>query len=258
MSRRIFLILEIIIISAASSCTALATEADQYAPSLYLNVGAGYSIYKSKMVQGNDTASTVNFGFGVFGGADHSIGMILERETSKVAFELNSSSIGLASQDLHLRWGLGPFHSGVIVSSSTWEAKAPPDADGDGVLDPTGTAEDFISIMTTGYGANLGVMILVGKGSSVALDYTFVNSGFVQSKAFDPATTTNANTLNARTVSMGSRSDINLCGSLGLTRNMVDAIAGFKLRTYNITVDDTAYAEEMNTTYLGMRLNFSF
>jgi hypothetical protein len=49
-------------------CLLLAQQAnadDQNAPSFFFNAGGGYAVYKSEMVQSNDTSACVNYGFGV-------------------------------------------------------------------------------------------------------------------------------------------------------------------------------------------------
>lgn len=227
-------------------------DAKEGYPAFFVQASGGYSVYKSALVQSNDTSTTTAYGFGIYGGENHVLGMMLNRESSKFTFALNKSSLEVAWQDVHLRYRLGPVHFGILVSSSNWIAKAPPDSDGDGKLDQDADAKDLINIATTGYGGNAGFAIPVGKRSSIYSDVTFVTTGFVQQKApaeGDPTPPPSA---------LGPRMDIEIGGSLALTKNVLSGTCGFKYRTYNVTVDSKAYKEQLNTTYVGILAGWNF
>ena len=257
-----------VLLAAASLTTAIGApparaksldaDDDIIAPTFSSWVGGGYSIYKSTLVQSNDTALTTRFGFGLYAGAERNLGMLLERESSKFTFKLNGSSLAVDWQDVEVRYRLGPVHAGVLISSTTQQAKAPPDTTGTGILNPKATAVDLISVVGTGYGMHLGAMFPVGRRSSLWFNAAQVSTTFVQSKAFDPAKATNAASLNTRTVTIGPRTDLDFGGSLGLTRQRLDAIAGFKMRSYSLTVESKAYKEQVNSTYLGLRAKWNF
>lgn len=245
---------------AAALCGLLAAGAahaasDDEAPSVYLDVKAGYSIYKSEMVQSNDTGVTIDYGFGVWAGQSHSVGMSLNREQSTFAFDLNGSAIGLSWQDIHGSVRFGMFKLGIVVSSSsTWIVSAPLDADGDGVLDPAGDAEDYLNITTTGLGGNFGLNIPVNKRSELIADVNYITTQAVQEKSLEDASGT---LTEKESVALGPRLDLDLGASLSFAR-WFDLLGGFKYRTYKMIVDGTTYTEQLNTTYIGVLFSSSF
>jgi len=234
-----------------------ARASDVDAPTAYVTASGGYSIYKSKLLQANDTSTTTGYGFGVNAGGDRNVGMRLTREASSFSFLLNKSTIAVSWQDLAFLWRFGPLYLGALVSSSSWTGKAPPDADGDGILDTGSDAEDLCNFQTSGYGITAGGAIPVGRRSAITLDITSASGGSAFPIAYDP-TLTNADTLNSSKVALGTRTEIDIGGSLALTKSLLDLTAGFKLRNYSVSLDSTSYAEQLTTTYLGLRTNFNF
>ena len=230
---------------------------DDNTPSFFFNVGGGYAVYKSEMVQSNDTSTSVNYGFGVYGGADKSVGMMLQREQGTYTFTLNGSSIITTNQDIHLRYRYGPLYLGLIVNSSQLEVAAPPDADGDGFLDQNTDAEAYMKDSNTGMGANVGFNIAVTRAASVYLDINSVTTSLVQQSYIENAET-EANGFTEAEIAIGPRLDIDLGGSIAITKNWLDMNFGFKQRTMSVTVDTSTYKEQINSTYVGLRTGWSF
>ncbi len=257
MKQQYLTILKFIGLSCLLSSKALAGEFDAYTPSAYVQADGGYSVYKSKLLQANDTSTTVGYGFGINAGTDRNVGMRLTREQSSFSFALNASSLQVSWQDLAILWRFGPVYLGGVVATSSWTAKAPPDADGDEILDIGSDAQDLCNFQTSGYGATLGGLIPVGKRSALTLDITSASGGTAVPLAYDP-TLTDADTLNGRKVALGTRTEFAVGGSLALTRSLLDLTAGFKMRNYAVSLDSTSYAEQLTTTYLGLRTNFTF
>ncbi len=247
----------IIICVSLAYHTAIAGDMDSYTPTAYVQADGGYSIYKSKLLQANDTSTTVGYGFGINAGTDRNVGMRLTREQSSFTFALNASTRKLTLQDLAFIWRFGPVYLGGVIASSNWTATAPPDADSDGLLDTGSDAEELCNFQTAGYGATLGGLIPIGRRSALTLDITSASGGTSSPLAYDP-TLTNADTLNARTVSLGTRTEVAIGGTLALTKSLLDLTAGFKMRNYSVSLDSTAYAEQLSTTYIGLRTNFTF
>lgn len=235
-----------------------ASEIDQQTPTFFVTATEGYSVYKSEMVESNDTSTTLSYGLGVYAGSGRNIGMVLKRESSTFSFPLNGSSLSLAWQDTHIRYRWGPVYAGVLLANSTWLVKAPPDADADGHLDVDGTAEDYLDLVTSGYGMNVGTMITISRRSYMYVDLTYSTTSEVRQKALTASTGANAGIAAEKTVVVGPRMDLDLGGSIGITKNVLDATCGFKYRTYNISVDGTAYKEQLNSTYLGLSAGWQF
>ncbi len=240
------------------SASALAESIDQQTPTFFVNATGGYSIYKSEMVESNDTSTTTSYGLGVWAGSQRNVGMMLKKESSSFSFALNESKLALDWQDTHIRYRFGPVYLGFMLTTSSWLVSAPPDADADGSLDQDADPEDYLDIMSTGYGLNTGTMIPIGKRSFAYVDVSYSASGTVREKVITPVTGPNAGVPTEKVITLGPRMDLDLGGSIGLTKNVLDALVGFKYRTYNITVDGTAYKEQLNTTYVGVSAGWQF
>jgi hypothetical protein len=234
-----------------------AVAADRDTPSFYITAGGGYTVYKSEMVQSNDTSTTVNYGFGVYAGQDRQIGMSFQREQGSYAFPLNGASIVSQVEDMNLRYRYGPVYLGLVVNNSQLTVSAPPDADDDGFLDQNTDAEEYMKVMSTGMGGNFGVAIPIGKSSSVYLDVSSVTTSLVQQSYIENADTT-ANGFTEKEISLGPRTDIDLGGSIGLVKSWLDMSFGFKQRTLGVTVDGTAFSEAITNTYISFVAGWQF
>ena len=234
--------------SGATAPHAFADDQDTTVPTVALNVGGGYSIYKSAMVASNDTGTTVSYGVAAYGGHDHQIGMLLRREQSSLAFTLNKSTIAVGWQDFIVRYRLGSFYLGAVVNSSHWLVTRPPDADGDGKPDDGVDPGDFLDITTSGYGANTGFLMGLSKRASIYSDLTYATTGAIQEKTVLDAA---GAPLLDRTIAVGARLDIDVGGSLQVLK-WLDVQTGFKMRTYQVTVGTDTFKEQLNTTYVGL------
>lgn len=243
----------------ALACTGVASRAladgtDQQTPTFFVNATGGYSVYKSELVQSNDTSTTTSYGLGIWAGTQRNVGMALKRESSTFAFALNEAKLALDWQDTHVRYRFGPVYLGVMLSTSTWVVSAPPDADADGTLDPDADPEDYLDFASSGYGLNAGTTVPIGKRSFAYVDLSYAAAGTVRQKAIEDA----AGTLTEKEIELGPRTDIDIGGSIAVTKSVLDALVGFKQRSYNVSVDGTAYKEQLNTTYVGFSAGWQF
>jgi len=241
---------------AMPATAGLAADSEPGRPTFFLDISGGYSIFKSELVQSNDTGITTRYAFGVNGGTDHQIGMLFARESSTIAFKNTASSVALSWQDIDLRYRLGPIYFGLVVSSSNWTVKSP--ARVAGKIDETLTSEEYIDLISSGYGGNVGLQLPVGKRNLMYADLTYVTTGAVQQKAAGANGTAAALAAAERVSTIGPRMELDLGAAIALTRSMFDATVGFKYRTYSVGVDGTTSKELLNTTYAGLRLNWAF
>lgn len=206
-------------------------------------------------MQSNDTGVTVGYGFGVFAGKGKELSLELLREQTTIAFDLNKSAVGVSWQDVILSYRLGFFRLGVTISSSAWKVSAPPDTDGDGVLDNGATvvAQDLLDVTTTGYGGNAGFQTAINKRSTIYVNATYVTSPNIQEKVVKDPTAT---PILDRVIAVGPRMDVDIGGTIKLLK-WLDLRAGFKYRTYQLTIDGTTSAEGLNTTYAGLTAGLS-
>jgi hypothetical protein len=229
------------------------STSDPLFPTLLVTAYGGYSVYKSELVQSNDTSTTVGYGVGVYAGSDRNVGILLRNEQSAFAFALNKSTIALSTQDTLVRYRFGPVYASAVLASSTWLISAPPDADADGLLDQNADAAPFLDVVASGYGGNLGTSIPVGRRGDVYVDVTFSTAGKIQQHPVEDAAGVQAD----KEIAVGPRTDIDLGGAIGLTK-AISALAGFKMRSYSLTVDSVSAKEQLNTTYLGLMAGWTF
>ncbi|MCX6106504.1 MAG: hypothetical protein NTY08_11810 [Proteobacteria bacterium] len=249
---------------AISSCmllwasAALGNEGDTYAPTSYFELIGGYSTYKSALLSSNDTSTSVSYGLGVWAGHDKSLGMKLERSSSTFNFALNSSKLAQNWQDLHFLYRLGVARLGAVISSSSYTVSAPPDSDGDGKPDDSLAAVEYIDVVTNGYGVSAGLSIPLGRVSLLESNFIYVLSAAGRQKAAAADADTATVTASQRVSSIGPRMEFNIGGRFALTRNVLSALCGFRYNSYTITVDNTAKADVMTSTYVGLATAWDF
>lgn len=233
----------------------------QPAANLSVRTTFGLSTYKSTMVQSNDTGNTIGYGLGVSSGGDRGMAMGLEREQSTFSFALNNASIALGTQDVDVTYRWGPVYLGLLFTETSWYAKAPPDANGDSLLDQDATAEEYLDILSNGYGARLGAYFAMGRRSSLSLDIRYGTTSKVQQTIPEEPSTggiTGTSPALDRTVALGPRLSLDIGTSIGITREVLSFIAGYRYRTYALTVATESFSELHTSTYIGLLAGWNF
>ena len=104
---------------------------------------------------------------------------------------------------------------------------------------------DLFAGTGSGFGANLGVMFPVGNRNLFTVDYSSVAaSKFVEK--------------NDQDVKMGARVDINMSANIGITRDNLDVIVGYKQRTHGISYLGTSYSDVHTATFFGFQAGADF
>ena len=140
-------------------------------------------------------------------------------------FALNNSSMKISWQDSGIMYRLSYFYIGIITSTV------------DALINVTGT--DLVDAGGAGMGGGIGFLIPVSKRAIFFLDIASVTISKTR------------NSLTQET-SIGARQDIDLGATIDLTKKAFDYMIGYKQRTVTITTD-TAYKDEITSTYFGFR-----
>lgn len=193
----------------------------------------GYTSHKSGLVESNDTSSSLVYGIQIHGGDENQIGSEFLVDSTKVDFALNDTAMTTEWQEMAFRYNLGPLYAGIVVSNVNLTAQKAGTESG-----------SLLQGFGKGFGAQLGCQIDFDRGSHIILDLRGVS--FPDMKE-----------LNQKSLSLGTRIDVDVRGSVDLTRNFLDAMFGFRYRTYSATLDDVSGEETVATTYLGLRMNFA-
>jgi hypothetical protein len=225
-----------------------------------VHASGGLSTYKSKMLQSNDTGTTINYGLALHAGEERGMSMGLEREQSTFPFSLNNASLALETQDVDVIYRWGPVYAGMMFTQAGWYAKAPADANGDKLLDQNSTAEEYLDILAPGYGARTGLRVAFSKRGAAYIDVRYATASKVQQATPKDASTggiVGTSPALGRTVAVGPRMSVDFGASLPITRDLLSFIAGYRYRTYGLTVESESFAELHTSTYIGMTVDFS-
>jgi|LauGreDrversion4_2_1035121.scaffolds.fasta_scaffold00278_17 hypothetical protein len=243
---------------AMSAQHALADESEPYSPTAFADIVGGYSTYKSALLASNDTSTTLSYGVGMYAGLDRSFGMKLDRSSATFSFALNSSKIVQSWQDLHLIYRFGVTRLGVVVTSSSYTITAPPDSDGDGKPDDTADPVDYIDVVTNGYGVSGGFSYPLARRALIESDFIYALAATGRQKAAAADATTTTVTASQRESSIGPRMEAGIGGRFYITRKALTAVVGFKYSSFTVTVDGTAKADIMTSTYAGLATAWYF
>lgn len=191
----------------------------------------GFTTYKSKAVESNDTGSATRIHAGVQAGDELELGVAFNLESASHTFALNESSITTGFQDIMIHYRLGWCYLGGIISGTA--------------ITVNKAGEDISIITGSGYGGLFHLNLPVSKGSIV-----YVNT--------DYAMTSKAEDKIADTVTVGPRMNVDIGANVSLNRKSLELIFGYRYQTYAITIDGSSYAELQTATYVGMGWGFNF
>ena len=227
-------------------------ESEADVPYFYAQASGGYSVYKSQLVQSNDTSTTVAYGFGGYAGERRTIGFAMMREQGSFGFDLNNSTIVYEFQDFHLHYRYKIVYAGLLISQSSWMIDTPPDLDQDLRPDPDGTAAPVVEALGTGYGVHLGFVFAFWRRNLLAAELAYHAAQSVFAKAIPDTASGDLNTLVEKDVAIGNRIDIDLGARFEMTKRLF-GMTGFRYRSMSLESDGNAASELNSTTYLGLR-----
>lgn len=214
-----------------SSPLLAAAEPEELIRTAYLLGDYGMGTYKSALMESNDTNGIVTYGIGAYAGLQKKLGIEYKVESATTAFALNTSSLAMTWNTTVIKYRLWAFEVGPVIGSVTAKGNR------------AGT--DIFDAVGSGYGGYFGLMMPVGKHSTIDLKATQCATGEMIDKQ-------------QMTVAVGPRLDIELSSRIGITRRNLSATIGYRRRTYTITEDGTGFAELQTSTYLGLVTGFDF
>ncbi len=208
---------------------ALAQDVESGLKTIYLNSDYALTTHKSKLVESNDTGSSLRYSLGFNVGDQKELGVVLQTESSAIKFLLNETSTSLLFRDTRITYRLGYFYFGAVSGYAEAEAVA---ADG----------TDMFSGRGTGYGYIAGAYLPVGGRSLLQIDIASVSTSSFLNKD------------ETVTVSLGSRLDIDISGHIPISKKYMTLDLGYRQRSLPIVYNSTSYTESMQKTYIGFTL----
>lgn len=221
-------------IAASPAAFAREEAVERASSTAFVSVDYGLTTHKSEFVNSNDTGSTLAYSIGFHAGAERSVGILLRTDTSTIDFELNTSSMATTNQDVVIRYRLGNFFFGGVISSAALEATRAEETE-DAEIDAVGT----------GFGGHFATVWGIGRDSAWYLDSVFNTYG----------QTREANQID---MEFGSRMDVDTGVVFYVTRELLDLTFGYRYRTAAYSADGTGYSDLVTSTYLGVRFNAVF
>lgn len=199
-------------------------------PALRVHAGGGFSTYKSKVVNMNDTSTAIGYGFDMKAGNEGDLGVHWEQFTSKTKFLINSSESKMDFQDTSILLNLGSFYIGPVFSKVT--------------IDIVNQGVNTLSALGSGYGGNAGFSIEVGKVAELYLDGKMVITSVL--KAEDGVQS-----------KLGSRTDFKLGGMLPITKKLLSLDIAWRMQSWPVTLAGVSNKETLYTTWLGLVFNLN-
>lgn len=210
----------------------------QDSPSVFLELGIGLTTYKSLVVESNDTANSQGYRLGINGGQEKNLSMFVNNESTSTNFiyagSEEKSQIDTTFFDTVLRYYWGPFYFGAIFSQSS--------------IVTLKQDVELTNATGSGMGGNLGLEFYINRNTLLFIDLLSVNTGDVIDSIQELETTT---------VSIGSRTEFFLGGSIRVLKDHFTLIIGYKYRSFSLTVGSDSYNELQTATWIGLGMNRS-
>ena len=215
----------------AFSSGAIADEFSDKSKTAYMLADYGLGTYKSLLLESNDTMGVITYAIGANAGQNKNLGIEYRVETQSVSFALNQSSIATNWTSTIIKYRLWAFELGPVIGKSSVKA--------------TRENTEILDVVSSGYGGYFGMLLPVGKNSLLY---------------FNAMSVTNADTVDRkeRTITLGSRMDLEIGSRIGITRKALDITLGYRRRTNSISESGTGYNELQTATYIGFHSGMDF
>ena len=199
-------------------------------PGMQVYLGGGFSTYKSKVVEMNDTSTAIGYGLKIRAGNDGDLGVHWDEFTNKTKFALNSSETKISFQDTSILFNIGSFFLGPVFSKVT--------------LDVHNQGTDTLSGLGSGYGVNTGFAFDLGKASSVYFEGKMITTSVLKAEDSVKA-------------SMGSRTDFKVGGIIPITKKLISLDIAWRMQSWPLTISGQTGKETLYTTWLGFIFNLN-
>ncbi len=213
------------------AAAALGDELSDKAKTAYMFADYGLGTYKSLLVASNDTMGVITYAIGANAGQNKNLGVEYRVETQTASFALNQSQIATSWTSTIIKYRLWAFELGPVIGKSAVKASR------------AGT--EILDVVSSGYGGYFGMMLPMGRNSLLYVNAMSVaNSDTIDRKE--------------RTITMGSRTDLEIGSRIGITRKALDVTLGYRRRTNAISESGTGYTELQTATFIGFHTGMDF
>jgi len=222
-------------------------------PAFFASTSVGLTVYKSEVVQMNDTGAAYNLTAGVYAGDTRSIGIVIESDIGNYTFGLNDSRIKTLQNEISLRYHYSPVFAGLIFSDGELAVSAPPDRDANGYLDQGATVQEYLRVMNRGYGAVLGMAFDINKTNTVYADVRWIAPSSTQESYVDNSAL--AATFGKRAIRFRPTIKLAIGSSMTIYKKYLDVDFGYKHIHEQFSADEKDYLELRNLMYAGLKVH---
>jgi hypothetical protein len=201
------------------------------AQTIYVKGSAGMTTFDSEAAGSKETRTTSDMEFGGWMGERRVMGLKVGHSYHDVPFELNQAHSRSAMTDVRLLGRIWFLQPSIGISLTEW--------------DVTSAGEPAVGIFATGLNAGLGFIMNLHQGLVFNADMMRVQS----LRTFDKL---------ERNSTLGTRDDADAHFAFDLTDRIVDFIVGYRMRRYEVTIEDSTFRESSQGAYVGMRLGYYF
>lgn len=203
----------------------------QQAQTIYVRADVGMTTYESEAADSKETRESMTYSVGGWAGEGRVVGISMTSSKADVPFSLNDSSLKTSFQDVRMMARLAWFTPSIGVSLSEVDVR-------EGEVDTVG-------VYGTGMSAGLAVGIPLHTRLVMQAEAMVVES----SKVYDKLD---------QDTKLGRRSEADAHLSFDVTDRIVDLLVGYRLRSFELEVEEEKLQEKSQGAYAGLRLGLYF
>ena len=222
-------------------------------PGFFATTSVGLTVYKSEVVQMNDTGVAYNFTAGVYAGDTKTLGIVIESDTGNYNFGLNNSRIKTLQNEISLRYHYSPVFFGIIFSDGELAVNAPSDHDGNGYIDQGASPQEYLRVLNRGNGAMLGIGFDINKKNTIYADVRWIAPSSIQESYVNNSAL--SATFGQRDLSFRPTVKLTIGGSMNVYKKYVDIDFGYKHIHEQFSADEKSYLELRNLMYAGLKVH---
>lgn len=213
----------------------------------YLQYDIGSNTYESDTAASKESSQSDTFTLGTAAGYERLIGVSLRSSRNSVDFDLNGSSMNTRWQDLMLSYRLGWFTPAIGAGLSEIQIET--------------ANNEYVDIYRASLGAGLGLHIPLWQKMVISGDFRFFEKP--PTPRFDDLSLTSADAIPEGTpvkldAQLQSRSDLDIGMSVDISREFLDFVIGYRIKSYELLVENEKKSEYQTGLYVGFKLGAYF
>ena len=212
-----------------------------------IQVDIGTNTYESDAAESKESASGTTVSFSTAAGDNRLIGVNLRSAQNSVNFALNGSSMQTKWQDLMLSYRFGWIYPSIGATLSEVQIEK--------------ANAEYVDIYRASLGGGLAVRVPMWNKFVIYGDYRFFEKPSAPRFADLTIGTGDAvpeGTPRKLDATLGPRSEIDIGTNIDIAREFIDFVVGYRVKTYELTVEGENKNELQSGLYVGLKLGAYF